>query len=148
MVSDPAAELAGSRWSEPESLMSHTLLAEPVTHGIVVSAVARFSPDDSDADARRFVFRYTIRITNTGDTAARLAGRHWVIIDGNGHREDVDGPGVVGQTPRLKPGETFEYQSFCPLATLWGTMEGSYRMVRDDVSKFDTTIDRFYLRQP
>jgi ApaG protein len=124
-----------------------SLIAAPPSHGIVISAVARYSADDSDPDARRFVFRYTIRITNTGDTAARLAGRHWIVIDGNGRREDVDGPGVVGQTPRLAPGQTFEYQSFSPLATAWGTMEGYYRMVRDDGTKFDAVIDRFYLRQ-
>jgi ApaG protein len=68
-----------------------------------------------------------------------------VIINGNGDREDVQGPGVVGKFPSLAPGEYFEYMSFCPLDTEWGTMEGTYRMQREDGTQFDAVIGRFFL---
>jgi ApaG protein len=87
-------------------------------------------------------------ISNEGDQPARLLRRHWLIIDADGHREEVRGPGVVGETPRLEPGKAFKYQSFCPLKTRWGTMEGSYTMQRDDGSTFEASIARFYLRLP
>ena len=96
--------------------------------------------------AKNHVFRYTIIIANEGDVPAQLVSRHWIIIDANGHREEVKGPGVVGETPRLEPGKSFKYQSFCQLKTSWGTMEGTYQMKRDDGDTFDVNIQRFYLR--
>ncbi len=78
----------------------------------------------------------------------QLVSRHWIIIDAYGRREDVSGPGVVGQTPRLEPGKAFKYQSFCPLRTVWGTMEGEYQMRYDDGETFDVQIARFYLKVP
>lgn len=115
-------------------------------HGIDVAAAATYLPDESDPGMPVYVFGYRIVITNNGDSPARLLSRHWIIIDANGRREEVEGPGVVGATPRLQPGEKFEYQSFCPLKTKWGTMEGTYRMLRDDGQMFDAVINRFYLR--
>jgi len=126
--------------------MPAPLLSDPLTHGIRVGASAEFSAADSDPTDRNFIFRYTITIANHGDAPAQLLSRHWIIIDANGQREDVRGPGVIGQTPRLLPGEKFQYQSFCPLRTPWGTMEGSYEMKRDDGETFTVGIDRFYLR--
>jgi len=116
-----------------------------VAHGIRVSAVPAFAPEHSDAEADRHVFTYTVTIANDGDAAAALVSRHWVIIDGDGKREDVRGPGVIGQTPRIEAGESFQYQSFCPLKTRWGTMEGSYHMRRDDGTEFEVEIPRFVL---
>ena len=78
---------------------------------------------------------------------AQLLTRHWIIIDAEGNQEEVRGPGVVGQTPTLAPGEGFKYTSYCPLPTPWGTMEGSYRMQRPSGEVFDAKIARFYLRQ-
>ena len=75
----------------------------------------------------------------------RLLSRRWVIINGDGDREDVAGRGVVGKTPSLAPGDMFEYTSFCPLDTEWGTMEGTYQMQREDGTLFDIVIGRFYL---
>ena len=123
-------------------------MSDTTTEGIRVGATAYFLPEESDADQRRFVFGYTIVIANQGDAPAQLLSRHWVIIDAHGRREDVEGEGVVGHQPRLAPGEAFKYQSFCPLRTPWGTMEGTYRMRRDDGREFDAAIGRFYLRVP
>ncbi len=128
--------------------MATPVISDTLTQGIRVGATAVYSPDDSDDEAEKYVFRYTVIIRNEGSTAAQLLNRHWIIIDGNGHREDVRGPGVVGQTPRLEPGRSFRYQSFCPLKTPWGTMEGSFEMKRDDGETFAVNIQRFYLRLP
>jgi ApaG protein len=121
-------------------------MSDITTHGIRVGATAYYLPEESDQEERRYVFGYTIVIVNNSDTPAQLMSRRWIILDGDGNREEVNGPGVIGQTPRLVPGEAFKYQSFCPLKTSWGTMEGSYQMRRDDGSTFEIRIDRFYLR--
>ena len=123
-------------------------MSDEVTQGIRVGASAFYLPQESDPDEERFAFGYTIVIANEGDSPARLLRRHWVIIDANGHREDVRGPGVVGETPRLEPGQAFKYQSLCPIGTPWGTMEGSYTMQRDDGETFEAKIGRFYLKLP
>lgn len=123
-------------------------MSDTVTQGIRVGAAAFYLPQESDPDEDRYAFGYTIVIANEGDQPAQLLRRHWVIIDANGHREDVRGPGVVGETPRLEPGQAFKYQSFCPLKTRWGTMEGSYTMQRDDGETFEAQVARFYLRLP
>ncbi len=121
-------------------------MSDATTEGIRVGAAAFFLPEQSDPTDRRYVFGYNILISNVGDAPAQLLSRHWVIIDGVGRREEVQGPGVVGETPRLEPGQAFKYQSFCPLKTPWGTMEGSYQMRRDSGETFDAKIERFYLR--
>jgi len=120
--------------------------SDTTTEGVRVGATGYYLPEESDAEARKFVFGYTIVIANQGDAPVQLLTRHWVIIDGHGRREDVEGEGVVGQQPRLEPGQAFKYQSFCPLKTPWGTMEGTYEMKRDDGTTFDVKVARFYLR--
>ena len=120
-------------------------MSEAVTEGIRVGAAAFYLPQESDPDEDRYAFGYTIVIANEGDQPAQLLRRQWVIIDANGQRDEVRGPGVVGETPRLEPGQAFKYQSFCPLRTPWGTMEGTYQMRRDDGDTFDAKIGRFYL---
>ncbi|MDB5353842.1 MAG: ApaG domain protein [Phycisphaerales bacterium] len=123
-------------------------MSDTITQGIRVGATAYYLPEESDPDKRRFVFGYTVVVANVGAAPAQLLTRHWVIIDAQGRREDVHGPGVVGETPRLEPGQAFKYQSFCPIRTTWGTMEGEYQMRRDDGEMFDAKIGRFYLRVP
>jgi ApaG protein len=123
-------------------------MSDEVTQGIRVGATAFFLPQESDPDEPRYAFGYTIVIANEGDRPAQLLRRHWVIIDAEGRREEVRGPGVVGETPRLEPGQAFKYQSFCPLKTPWGTMEGGYTFQRDDGETFEARIGRFYLRLP
>ena len=126
--------------------MPTSVVSDVSAHGIRIEATAIFSAADSDPTDRNYVFHYTIVISNGGDAPAQLISRHWIIIDANGRREEVQGPGVVGQTPRLQPGQSFTYQSFCPLKTSWGTMEGTYQMKRDNGETFDANIPRFYLR--
>lgn len=125
--------------------MAHRLMSETVTEGIRVRAVASYLPSESFPADGKYLFAYKISIANEGRQNARLLSRHWVIINGNGERDDVEGPGVVGKTPHIAPGEMFEYTSFCPLNTEWGTMEGTYLMQRDDGTTFEAVIGRFYL---
>ncbi len=123
-------------------------VSDTTTDGIRVGATGFFIPEESNPDDKTFVFGYQVVIKNEGEVPATLLARHWVIIDGNGHREEVRGEGVVGQKPRLEPGQRFKYTSFCPLSTPWGTMEGSYQMKRDDGKVFEAQIKRFYLHLP
>lgn len=116
-----------------------------VTHRIRVRTKSYYIAERSDPSNREFFFAYRIRITNEGDEPAQLVSRHWVITDAIGHVEEVRGPGVVGQQPRLEPGETYVYTSACPLATEWGTMRGEYQMVRDDGTTFEADIGPFLL---
>ena len=88
---------------------------------------------------------YRITITNEGDEPARLLSRHWIIIDAERRREDVRGPGIVGEFPRLEPGDSHSYMSRCPLVTPWGTMEGTYTFERDSGDRFEARIARFFL---
>ena len=128
--------------------MSTPLMSETTTHGIRVGAAATYLHEESQPEERRFVFGYRIVIVNQSDQPAQLISRHWRIIDANGEEHTVDGPGVVGQTPRLAPGEGFKYASACPLRTPWGTMEGTYLMRRDDGTEFNAAVGRFFLTMP
>ena len=119
-----------------------------VTEGIRVTVRSQYLPDQSVPGSKRYVFAYTVRIENEGSEPAQLRTRHWVITDGAGKVEEVRGPGVVGQTPFLRPGEHFEYTSGCILQTARGDMRGTYQMVRPDGREFDAAIARFVLALP
>jgi ApaG protein len=119
-----------------------------VTEGIRVNVRSQYVADQSVPQAHRYVFAYTVRIANEGAEPAQLRTRHWIITDGAGKVEEVKGPGVVGQTPFLRPGEHFEYTSGCALQTPRGEMRGSYQMVRPDGRLFDATIAPFLLALP
>ena len=110
-----------------------------------VEAQPEYLPRQSSPEAGVFSFSYTITITNTGDIAAQLVSRHWIVSDAQGHTEEVKGLGVVGQQPLLKPGESFQYTSGCRLRTSTGTMHGSYFCVAEDAHRFETTISLFVL---
>lgn len=125
--------------------MSTRTDSETVTRGIRVSVRPQFEPDHSEPGENRYIFSYHVTITNEGDVPVTLLNRHWIIINDDGDREDVNGPGVVGFTPTIQPGEHFEYSSYCPLNTAFGTMEGSYGMVSANGDGFDVSIGRFYL---
>ena len=120
-------------------------LSDIITQDIRVGATAYYLPEESSPQDDQYVFGYRILIMNQGDQPARLLSRRWTIIDGEGQHRIVKGPGVVGQHPRLEAGQAFKYSSFCALGTPWGTMEGQYVMQRDNGSKFDIQIGRFYL---
>jgi len=115
---------------------------------ITVQASSSFVPDQSDVDESRFVFAYTITITNTGSVAARLISRHWVITDADNQVQEVRGLGVVGEQPLLEPQQSFEYTSGAAIATPVGTMRGTYKMVADDGTAFDAPIPQFTLSMP
>ncbi len=122
--------------------------SEACTHGVRVAVRPVYLPQQSKPDAGQYVWAYRIRITNESDQTVQLRTRHWIIVDADGQRRDVEGDGVVGQQPVLAPGETFEYTSVCPLETDWGTMEGSFRFEavgNADVPEFDAMVARCYL---
>ena len=121
--------------------------SDTLTSGIRVQAHPKYLPEHSDPDTGRWVFAYRIRIFNGTTSPITLRSRHWIIIDGEGQRHEVDGPGVVGLQPLIEPGESFEYGSFCPLPTMWGTMEGSYVLEDDDGQEFRAVVGRFFLAQ-
>ena len=114
----------------------------------VVDVTTRYLDDQSEPANGRFVFAYTIRISNAGDVAAQLIARRWVITDANGKVKRIEGEGVIGEQPWLRPGEAFEYTSGTMLQTDLGTMEGSYAMVADDGTAFDVAIPSFTLTVP
>lgn len=117
-------------------------------NNIAVSVKTRFLEEQSEPSADRYVFAYTIRITNNGSRAARLWRRHWLITDSNGKVQEVRGDGVVGEQPNLPPGGAFEYSSGAIIETPVGTMQGSYLMERDDGIEFDAPVAPFTLAVP
>jgi ApaG protein len=118
------------------------------TRGILVEVDSSFVPERSEPMRRMWFFAYRIRIANQGEETVQLVSRHWIITDAHGEVEEVSGPGVVGEQPVLAPGEAFEYTSFCPLPTPFGSMRGSYQMVTRDGETFDIEIAPFELSQP
>lgn len=113
-----------------------------------VAVKTQFIQNQSDPDSRRFVFAYTITITNSGEVPAKLLTRHWIITDADGRKQEVRGEGVVGEHPHLKPGESFRYTSGAAIETPVGSMEGSYQMLADDGHHFDAPISPFTLAVP
>ena len=113
-----------------------------------IDVATRYLDDQSAPDEDRYVFAYTIQIRNTGKLPARLVARHWVITVATGKIEEVDGEGVVGEQPWLRPGEAFQYTSGAVLTTGLGTMQGSYEMVADDWTSFEAPIPAFTLTVP
>jgi len=121
---------------------------EQTRYEIRIEPVSTYVADQSDPSRDQFVFAYTIRITNTGTVAAKLVSRHWIITDSEHRVQEVRGEGVIGQQPRLAPGESFEYTSGASLNTPVGTMRGSYRMLAEDGREFDAAIPPFTLSVP
>lgn len=122
--------------------------SEARTRGVMVEVQSRYVREKSNPAKNQWFFAYEIRISNVGSDVVQLLNRHWIITDANGHVEEVKGPGVVGDQPVLAPGESYEYTSFCPLTTPFGTMEGSYQMVTDSGASFDAAIAQFALSEP
>ena len=123
-------------------------MSEHRRYEVTVAPKVRFLAEQSDPAKNEYVFSYTITVTNTGDIAAQLLGRHWIITDGDHKVQEVKGVGVVGQQPLLKPGESFEYTSGASIPTAVGTMQGSYQMMAEDGTAFDAPIPLFTLSVP
>ena len=115
------------------------------TQGIRVAARPFYLPEQSQPANENFLFGYEITISNESEAVARLIDRHWIIKDAQNRIEEVEGDGVIGQTPTLEPGESFTYQSYCPLKTAYGFMRGSYGMMREDGERFEAEIAPFAL---
>jgi ApaG protein len=119
------------------------------TDSIRVSVRSFFLADQSDPDENRFVWAYRVRIENLGRLAVQLLRRTWRITDGMGRTQTISGEGVVGQTPTLDPGETFEYTSATPLETPSGIMRGTYHMIQvDTLTPLDVELPAFSLDSP
>ncbi len=115
---------------------------------ILIEVATDYIDEQSEPDSDRYVFAYTITITNNGNVPARLISRHWVITDANGKVQEVSGDGVVGEQPHLNPGEEFRYSSGAVLETPVGAMQGLYRMEADNGVNFDAPIAPFTLAVP
>jgi ApaG protein len=122
--------------------------AKSLTSAVEVSAKTIFLEEYSKPSKKQFLFSYKIRIQNNSKDIVKLLNRHWVIIDSDSNRNEVNGSGVVGLQPEIFPGHYHEYYSFCNLETNFGTMEGSYEMQNLKTSEtFFVTIPRFYLAE-
>ena len=131
--------------SELKDQPLHANSSEAVTHDVRVEVESHYAPEYSQPFQHEWFFHYTVRISNEGGETVQLLSRHWVIVDADGERHEVRGEGVVGHQPDLAPGQAFEYSSYCPLATAWGTMEGEYLMEGEEGQRFEIGVGRFYL---
>jgi ApaG protein len=146
------AGLPGRRKRRTTAGSSGAIRSEPmykaVTRGIQVTVRPEFLEQESTPRQGRFFWAYTVEIANLGIETVQLKTRHWRIIDGDGKLQEVRGPGVVGEEPVLKPGESFTYTSGCPLSTPHGSMSGEYQMHTQDGESFPVTIPAFPLDSP
>jgi ApaG protein len=123
-------------------------MAAPDKYRIHIKPIPHYIAEQSSPDDQRYVFAYTITIENTGQIAAQLVSRHWIITDANNEVQEVRGLGVIGKQPLLQPGEAFEYTSGSVFNTPLGTMKGSYQMVAEDGTHFEAEIPEFVLAMP
>ncbi len=119
-----------------------------LTRDIEVVVEPFYLEEQSDPEDDRYVWGYRVVISNNSGIAVRLVNRYWNITDQNGQIDEVSGPGVVGEQPRLQPGDTYEYSSGCPLDTPSGLMFGHYQMETDEGEMFDVDIPAFSLDSP
>ena len=118
------------------------------TRDVKVSVESYYLPENSQPEKDHYAFAYRIHLENLGRETVQLISRHWIITDSTGRVTEVEGDGVVGETPILKPGEEFEYVSGSHLNSPMGTMEGTYSMVTDDGESFKVAIPMFTLSVP
>jgi ApaG protein len=118
------------------------------TRNLIVRVAVNFMPEQSEPGKGHWFWAYHIRIENHGDMAVQLLTRRWDIRDARGAQSLVEGEGVVGEQPVIKPGASYDYVSGCPLTTPSGTMQGSYNMIGEDGSRFDIAIPKFALNAP
>ena len=119
-----------------------------LTKGVRVEVTSCYVAERSAPEDGEWFFAYTVRITNQGAETVQLISRYWIITNAEGRQQEVKGPGVVGEQPTLRPGESFEYTSACPLGTSIGAMQGTYQMVTHAGQRFDAKIAPFTLSEP
>ncbi len=122
--------------------------SDATTRGVRVQVESLYVPERSSPREQSYFFAYHVRISNVGTETVQLVSRDWTITDADGEVERVSGPGVVGEQPKLLPGRSFEYTSFCPLKTSVGAMHGIYHMTTADGEKFEAVIAPFTLAVP
>ena len=123
-------------------------MSEETNYNIKVTVGSQYIETESNPEANRFVFAYTITIENQGNIAAKLLSRHWIITDANNRVQEVKGKGVIGEQPYLRPGDSFQYTSGTMMETPVGSMQGTYQMIADDEYHFDAIIEPFTLALP
>ena len=123
-------------------------MSDTVTRGIRILVESIYVPERSEPRENYFFFAYRVSISNEGNETAQLMSREWIITDSDGNEERVEGPGVVGEQPLLRPGSAFEYTSFCPLRTSVGSMHGAYFMRTVSGETFRAEIAPFTLAVP
>ena len=124
-------------------------MSDTTTRGIRIEVESNYEPERSSPAEGYYFFVYHVRISNVGKVTAQLLSRLWIVTDADGEVQRVEGPGVVGETPVLEPGKSFEYTSFCPLKTAVGTMEGYYVMeLANGGERFEARIGAFTLAVP
>jgi ApaG protein len=123
-------------------------MSQALTNGIRVTVKSEYLAERSAPGARRYAFSYTVQISNQGPETAQLRSRHWLITDAVGEIQEVRGEGVVGAQPVLAPGESFEYTSWCVIATSSGSMRGSYQMISARGQPFEASVAEFRLAMP
>lgn len=131
-----------------DSVQMRGMIEQTSDYRFDIAVRSVYIDDESEPDANKYVFAYTVTIRNVGTVPAQLLTRHWVITDADGKVQEVRGDGVVGEQPRLVPGEDFQYTSAALIETPVGTMGGSYQMVADDGVSFDAEIPLFRLSIP
>lgn len=119
-----------------------------LTRGVRVEARPEYLPDQSDPANGLWFWAYHVVVSNEGERPVRLVSRHWIITNAQGHQEHVRGPGVVGEQPLIRPGQSFRYTSGCPLDTSMGTMHGTYQMTTEEGDEFEAIIAPFTLAEP
>lgn len=118
------------------------------TNDIVVEVQPSYLAEHSDPELKQYLFAYRVKITNLGTQSVVLQRRHWITIDGNGQVNEISGEGVIGEKPRIDPGQCFHYSSGCPLGTPTGNMRGHYLLAYDDGTRIKARIPLFFLRHP
>jgi len=119
-----------------------------ITRGIAVSVEPAYLEANSSPESSQYLWAYRVTIENQGQETVQLLSRHWMITNARGELNEVKGPGVVGEQPILKPGESYQYTSGAPLNTPWGMMGGSYQMESESGEQFDIEIPTFSLDSP
>jgi ApaG protein len=133
-------------FAKPTTLGYPLRMYKEKTNDIEVEVSPEYLVKESSPEAARYVFAYHVTITNKSDYDVQLMARHWIITDGQGEVHDVKGDGVIGEQPKLKPGQSHKYTSFCPLTTPTGNMRGTFQMRSHKGATFDVKIPLFFLR--